>query len=123
MAHTLNAVCFDDAGNIAMIVIPSDDAQLDDPSFNPTGLTQLRISAAPADIAQAAPELSTGAVGALSAQAGDGVGAPNPGDATNYVIAAAAAMGVTIQLPPPVLAKEDAQTATAEVSAAALPEG
>jgi hypothetical protein len=42
MAHTTDAVIYDLATMIVqMIVIPEDDAQLADPSFNPAGMSVL----------------------------------------------------------------------------------
>lgn len=73
MAHTQDAIVYGPGGILWMIVIPTDDSELDDPAFNPPGATQLRV-----------PLLGT-------AQAGD---------ATTKAIAAAAAKGVTVQLMP-----------------------
>lgn len=45
MAHTVDAVIYDpDALLLVMQVIPDDDAELDDPSFNPLGLIQVRVA-------------------------------------------------------------------------------
>jgi hypothetical protein len=43
MAHTVDAVVHDGNGVLWMIVIPDDDSQLDDPSFNPPGGVQIRV--------------------------------------------------------------------------------
>ena len=76
MAHTVDAVVYDPTtGYLQMIVIPTNDSELDDPSFNPPGMVQLRV-----------PLLA--AVG------------PTAMDATSAAITAAAAKGVTVQLAP-----------------------
>lgn len=43
MAHTYDAIIHDGNGILCMIVIPDDDKQLGDPSFNPPGWVQLRV--------------------------------------------------------------------------------
>ena len=43
MAHTLDAVIVDADGAVHMVVVPDDDRELDDPSFNPDGYTQIRV--------------------------------------------------------------------------------
>lgn len=43
-------VVFEPLGSIAMVVKPDTDKQLDDPSFNPKGWTQVRITKASYDV-------------------------------------------------------------------------
>lgn len=44
MAHTLDAVIYDPNSLIVyMVIIPDDDRELTDPSFNPPGLTQIKV--------------------------------------------------------------------------------
>lgn len=45
MARTLTRMVFDAAGNLAMVVIPDDDAQLQDPAFKPAGTVAVDVSA------------------------------------------------------------------------------
>jgi hypothetical protein len=47
MGHTVDAVIHDGTGILWMIVIPDDDRQLDDPSFNPPGGVQIRVPHSP----------------------------------------------------------------------------
>lgn len=47
MAHTVDAIVHDGTGILWMIVIPEDDSELDDPSFNPPGGVQLRVPHSP----------------------------------------------------------------------------
>lgn len=101
MAHTHNAVCYDARGNLALIVVPDDDAQLSDPAFNLAGTTQLRIPHDPAALAKL------------------GVLANSPGDLTSHVIAVCAAMGVTVQVAQ-AAASVVSQTGTTTVTAAAV---
>lgn len=58
-AHTQDAVVYNPAtGEVVMVVLPADDTTLDDPAFNPPGLTQVRVAhqnqADPVALAQAA---------------------------------------------------------------------
>lgn len=92
-AHTFDVVCYDPAtGNIALMALLSYDSQADDPSFNPPGMTQLRV-----------PALGI-----------DGVDA---GQITNAFVAAAAAQGVTIQIAPPPVVQSGTGTATVTANA------
>lgn len=44
MAHTKDAIIYDpNNGCVLMVVIPEDDRQLDDPSFNPLGMVHVRV--------------------------------------------------------------------------------
>lgn len=47
MAHTQDAVIYDDNGVICMIVIPDDDAELNDLAYNPPNWTHLRVPHSP----------------------------------------------------------------------------
>lgn len=63
MAHTQDMLVCDASGNVFMIVIPDDDAQLKDPAFNPAGFIAVKVAHDPkADIiaaaAQARPDLN-----------------------------------------------------------------
>lgn len=117
MAHTLDACCYDADGNIGLIVIPTDDSQLDDPAYNLLGMTQLRVPRLDGLGPLGSPfvGLQTSSSQALKSINADSGGA-NPGDVTSAMILAAQAQGVTIQLAPPVAA-DPSGTGTATVTA------
>jgi len=52
--HTRNAVIVDGAGAVRMVVIPTDDCELDEATFNPAGLSQIRVAVGGSPIVEAA---------------------------------------------------------------------
>lgn len=103
MAHTQDAILYDQSGHLCMIVIPDDDAQLDDPAFNNPDWTHLRVSrldggGVERSEAQTVAPLWT-AVSALTPMA-DEQALPVASDATSLALQAAASAGVSLSLAP-----------------------
>lgn len=100
MAHTQDLIVYDaDTGDLIMICIVDDDSQLDDPARNLEGTVQLRVprlDGGGETLAVSAKSLGKAMAELTSNDAVDPVALA--ADATSLAIAAAAELGVVVQL-------------------------